>query len=262
MLFRSGSGTAKTLPTTTGTEWVFEQVNARTAAVGINPDFVQAKGTESTSGITIIAASPSASRASAMLADAKAAVAKYTAWYGAAPYNRLRVVESSYLSYSEEYPALVFIGDNGSSGSSRRTYLVRHETAHQWWYGLSANHQLDAAWADESFAEFSARLIAGTNPSSCSSSKIDLAPDAYKVFSGNCASYWDTVYLRGTRMLWAVKTKIGQTKLLTCLRNDLQGHRFSLVTGPALADVLEACDPAVRAIIAPYLSTTTLDPVP
>ena len=40
--------------------------------------------------------------------------------------------------------------------------------------------ELDAAWADESFAEFSARLIAGTNPSSCSSSKIDLAPDAYK----------------------------------------------------------------------------------
>ena len=128
--------------------------------------------------------------------------------------------------------------------------------------GLSANHQLEAAWVDEALSEFAARLVGGARLASCSRRKIDLPPDSYTSFDEGCGSYREAVYRRGSRMLYAVRDRIGESKLMGCLRTGLQADRFAPMDGARLADVLEACDPAVRAIIAPYLSTTTLDPVP
>ena len=33
--------------------------------------------------------------------------------------------------------------------------VIVHETAHQWWYGLVGNDQIDEAWLDESLATYS-----------------------------------------------------------------------------------------------------------
>ena len=37
-------------------------------------------------------------------------------------------------------------------------YIIAHETAHQWWYGIVGNDQIDEPWLDESLTEYSTIL--------------------------------------------------------------------------------------------------------
>ena len=40
-------------------------------------------------------------------------------------------------------------------------YVTVHETAHQWWYGVVGNDQIDEPWLDEALTEYSTILYYG-----------------------------------------------------------------------------------------------------
>ncbi|GAG95852.1 unnamed protein product, partial [marine sediment metagenome] len=37
----------------------------------------------------------------------------------------------------------------------RNEYVIAHETAHQWWYSVVGNDEINQPWLDEAFAEYS-----------------------------------------------------------------------------------------------------------
>ena len=43
--------------------------------------------------------------------------------------------------------------------STFREIVVAHEVAHQWWYSLVGNDQIDEPWLDEAFAQFTTALV-------------------------------------------------------------------------------------------------------
>lgn len=71
--------------------------------------------------------------------------------FGKYPYKSYSVVETDFLYGGMEYPNLVYI----STSCDDREEVVVHETAHQWWYGLVGNDNINESFIDEGLATFS-----------------------------------------------------------------------------------------------------------
>ncbi len=73
------------------------------------------------------------------------------------PYEQLSVVKTNFCFGGMEYPNLVMISDDINEKDI--DYVIAHEIAHQWWYGLVGNNQFENAWIDEGLTEFSTALF-------------------------------------------------------------------------------------------------------
>lgn len=69
---------------------------------------------------------------------------------GEYPYAQYSVVETEFCYGGMEYPNLVMV----TSGSTSYQEAVAHETAHQWFYGIVGNDQINDAWMDEGLSEY------------------------------------------------------------------------------------------------------------
>lgn len=76
--------------------------------------------------------------------------------FGKYPYDQFTIVSSN-ISGAMEYPNIVFINEKfyNSHFIDRLKRIVIHEAAHQWWYSVVGNNQIDEAWLDEGLATFS-----------------------------------------------------------------------------------------------------------
>lgn len=87
---------------------------------------------------------------------AKDALTQYGKWYGKYPYPTLTVADGLLKAGGGmEYPNLVIISMAGIPGTRSLELVVAHEIAHQWFYGMLGNNEMDDAWMDEGFAAFS-----------------------------------------------------------------------------------------------------------
>lgn len=93
-----------------------------------------------------------------VLAHATASLRLYSDLYGLYPYTELDVVEAPLNFRGMEYSGLVLIGEDLYEGNQREalTFLVAHEVAHQWWYGVVGNNPYRYPWLDEGLTEYSA----------------------------------------------------------------------------------------------------------
>ncbi len=95
------------------------------------------------------------------LQAATQAVQSYNRRFGAYPFNELDVVGTSTTAGGIEYPGLIVIADKlYQNANPRLDLVVAHEAAHQWWYSLVGNDQVDEPWLDESLTQFSMALYA------------------------------------------------------------------------------------------------------
>ena len=91
---------------------------------------------------------------------ASEAVAIFNRKFGFYPYAEFDVVVLPGFAGGMEYPGLIFISDDGNDGTE---FLVAHEVAHQWWYGVVGNDILQEPWLEE--GRLDARtLAAGAGP--------------------------------------------------------------------------------------------------
>ena len=76
--------------------------------------------------------------------------------FGKYPYGTYSIVMTEFPS-GMEYPGIVFVGEEYFRNSliDALEQIIVHETAHQWWYGLIGNDQIDEAWLDEALATYS-----------------------------------------------------------------------------------------------------------
>jgi hypothetical protein len=95
--------------------------------------------------------------AQAALAHAAASLRLYSDVYGPYPYTELDVVEAPLNVRGMEYTGLVLIGEDlYELPREFLTFLVAHEVAHQWWYGVVGNNPYQHPWLDEGLTEYSA----------------------------------------------------------------------------------------------------------
>ena len=83
------------------------------------------------------------------------------------PYRQMSIVQTDFLHGGMEYGKLIYVSREflapiqagNEYDRERHNYVIVHEIAHQWWYGLIGNNQSRTAWIDEGLAEWSTLLF-------------------------------------------------------------------------------------------------------
>ncbi len=225
--------------------------------------------TTEAAGVTLTSYALPAQQPSARTAlqVAAAALHDYEARYGPYPYRELDLVAIPTLALGVEYPGLIALNQklfdpDANFGPTPVSVLleatVAHEVAHQWFYGLVGDDQLDQPWLDESLTQYATwRYYLD-----------EQGPPGAAGFAGSLAGRWAQVddapipiglpaaayvgqeysaiiYGRGPLFIDALGDTLGQQTLTDFLRDYAATYRWQIATTAdfqKLAEAHCACD--------------------
>jgi len=170
--------------------------------------------------------------AAAAMTAARTALSREAARLGAYPYKTYDVAQTA-GGYGMESPGLTWIPTGVASGNL--SYLIAHETAHQWFYGIVGNNQATEPFADEAATDFVARYVLGLRRASrCSTAELDLS-----IYSYSNACYYEDIYIQGGNFLDDTRRKMGSTPFWAGVRDYLATNRFKLAGTKTLLQTLD-----------------------
>lgn len=119
-------------------------------------DFVVEEVEADNTVIKLYALEDDPNMASFALEVGKKSMEVFNSLFGDYPYGVYSIVMTEFPT-GMEYPGIVFINREYYNENSKDDLeqVIVHETAHQWWYGVVGNDQIDEAWLDESLATYS-----------------------------------------------------------------------------------------------------------
>jgi len=219
-----------------GRTWSFEARDVRDVALVLAPDFVVATGDAGDVAVRAFTrpGGPDGDRLVAHAVNALNEMADRLAV--AYPWPAFTIVETN-GGFGMESPGLIWIPSGAESANI--PYLVHHETAHQWFYGLTGNDQQAEPFADEAAADLLARTVLGA----LRGSRCDRAPLDRGITGYSQACYYEVVYIQGGNLLDDLRETMGTDRFWTALRDYLDANRFGLAGTRQLLDVLQAASP-------------------
>ncbi len=187
-------------------------------------------------GTTIRVATRPGGPSGALLRAATRALPLLEARLGPSPWPVLRVVESA-GGYAMEGPGIIWIP--AGTATSRYEYLVTHELAHQWFYGLVGSDQAREPFADEAMADMVTRFVLGQRRASrCARADLDRS-----IYGYSEACYYEVVYIQGGNLLDNARREMGTAVFFGAVRRYLAEQRWGLSDTRTLLDTLDAATP-------------------
>lgn len=195
-----------------------------------------------------------------MLAAARGQLRTLNRLVGPYPYRELDLVDAPGAFGGVEYPGLVFIGTLGTHWVIDPTV---HEVAHQWFYALVGNDQLEEPWLDEAFASYAEVLYYEEQVGSGrATAQLDfyrqmlhLHPDASLPIGlpvGGYSSESDYglfVYYKGALFLDALRRQLGDERFFEGLQEYFRVHRYGIGDAAAFQSTIEgACECDLEAL--------------
>ena len=219
------------VPAGGGRAWAFTMKDVRDVAVVLARDFDVLRDTAA--GVPIRVYSRSGGFAGQRLMDlARQALRQEVEILGVPyPYPVLSVVETL-GGDALETPGLVWMPR--TADDMNRAYLVHHEIAQQWFYGLVGSDQQAQPFADEAPADLLARLAMSTvRASRCTADTLDRALPRY---SEQC--YYEVIFVQGGLVLDDIRQRIGNQRFWTAMRGYLETNRNGFGGTKALLEAL------------------------
>lgn len=168
------------------------------------------------------------------------------------PYKQFSVVACDFYIGGMEYPNIVYIDQNlfSKNTSFILEYVIAHEAAHQWWYGIVGNNQVKEPWVDEALTEYSTIMYFRERYGEESMEKIlkTMVINDYKFHSKdskekisspvdefeNNREYSKIVYSKGAMMFYELEKKVGVKNFREILKYYARENKFSQVTGKSI----------------------------
>ncbi len=175
---------------------------------------------------------------------------------GPYPFNELDVAATPTQAGGIEYPGLIVVSANlyGGEGGFFELATV-HEVAHQWWYSLVGNDQLDEPWLDEALTQYTSLLYfqerygADTAQAWLESAferpyrrlledeqdmAVGLPVEAYPE-----DLYGPVVYGKGPLFFHTLREQVGDEAFVEILRSYFREHRYGVAYPEDLLRVAE-----------------------
>lgn len=157
---------------------------------------------------------------------------------GPVPAKHVWITVLPHVSEGVEFGEAVQIADIDPA-SPRNRWLVAHELAHLWFYGLVGNNQAQHPWLDESFATWAQQVVSpadttddvGDGPVGGSMQHWAKAPDPD-------AAYVASVYALGGRTLLDGRDAVGAQTFDAAIRGYLRGNAWRIATPADLSAAL------------------------
>jgi hypothetical protein len=195
------------------------------------------------------------------------ALNSYNNRFGVYPYTEFDIVSTPMRSSGMEYPGIVAISNrlydpgeivSGLPVNVLMQSVVAHETAHQWFYNVVGNDQLDEPWLDEAIVQYvTSFYYYDTYGENAAQSYIEswrdwwgdvsqedipvgLPSDAYA-----SEEYGPIVYGRGPLFVYVLADEMGQNTFNEFLRQYYMSHKWGIGTGEEfkrLAEEYCQCD--------------------
>jgi len=174
------------------------------------------------------------------------ALTLYSRLFGPYPYEELDVVETPTRAGGIEYPTLVVISDRLYNGHPRLEWVVAHEVAHQWWYGVVGSDQVDEPWLDEALTQYTTLLYheflygtdvaAGILKDDFQATYDRLVEEGNDMPAGLPVAayprdlYSPVVYRKGPLYFHALRERVGDEAFFAVLRTYYRRHRYGIAT--------------------------------
>ncbi|RME84435.1 MAG: M1 family peptidase [Caldilineae bacterium] len=205
-------------------------------------------------------APPELARENALvLRYARDALRSFNARFGPYPFTELDVAGTPTLAGGVEYPGLVVIAlDIYDAGNRFFEAATAHEVAHQWFYSLVGNDQIDEPWLDESLAQYATLLywldtygraayLGARQGMAARWARIDNAdiPVGLPVAAYDVPTYSGIVYGRGALFFEKLAEEMGQDIFDAFLRDYVETFAWDIATTEGLKTLAEShcgCD--------------------
>jgi aminopeptidase N len=175
--------------------------------------------------------------------------------FGRYPYAELDVVPTFTSAAGIEYPGLIVIAQRLYAGSDRSEWVVAHEVAHQWWYNMVGNDQVDEPWLDEALTQYATILYFEDRYGPAVAERASRAglwdrwqkaldegrdrPVVGPVASFAPEDYGPIVYGKGPLFFHYLRQEVGDAAFDNILRTYFQEHRYRIATAESLLAVAE-----------------------
>ena len=206
-------------------------------------DYAEVRG--EVDGITVISAYRREHEAAgqAVLGIVQRGLVLFRRRYGPYPYPTFTVVEGE-MDAGMEYSTLVmvgtrFYGDYAGSPEAVLPALTVHELAHQWWYGVVGNDQVDEPWLDEALARYSELLFyEAVYPEAVDwwwRTRVDIrnpaGPLDRTIYDfADPHAYVDNLYGQGARFLRDLRKRLGEEGFFTFLQRYYRENAWQRAT--------------------------------
>jgi hypothetical protein len=234
---------------------------ARGFYVAASEDYVVASDTVGETQVNSYAPAGREEAADLALGFATDALACYSERFGVYPYTEFDVVSTPMLALGMEYPGMTAITREvydldatvrGVPAPIMMEGTVGHEVAHQWFYNMVGNDQIDEPWLDEAVVQYVTGLYyrdtygeqgyQGWRGSWIDRwDRVDQAeiPIGLPVAAYEDGAYSAIVYGRGPLFVEALAAEMGQETFEAFLRDYVQSHAWGIGTGEAFRQFAE-----------------------
>jgi len=172
---------------------------------------------------------------------AKDSIAIFSELLGKYPYQNYSIAQNFMNFGGMEYPQLCQIKyadyDDKNISSYRNELVIAHETAHQWWYSVVGNDEINEPWLDEAFAVYSTHQYfinkySETDPQFIYSQRNRTIQAPLKVMSKTIRDYEDfgeysaEIYKGGSDLLFKLEEHLGKEVMYEILRRYYEEYKF------------------------------------
>ena len=188
------------------------------------------------------------------------ALSTFNRLFGKYPYEQLSIVASDFFIGGMEYPNLVMISQNlyESGIDFPLEYVIAHEVAHQWWYGIVGNNEVTEPWLDEALTEYATLMYFEEKYGDLIKEAVyeQMIKGQYEEFAKrypnkgesilrslkdfeSSSEYSSIVYSKGAMFIGELREQMGDENFIKALREYYETYKFKNATTEDFYNIIQ-----------------------